>query len=186
MTAYTKPVHPLVGKRINEWESIRPSQQLRMLDRKTSEAVSYLFAYRGKPISKTYVNHCLIPLLCRKARGLRTNVSTCQPLRRWRAVGSSSILASLRLGGCAEMPVSARCVEQAIPPLTGVGRLAERERAEEKDALNAGPRSLSAHSARPPQSRAGSPTHLAGRTAMVLLVNHSQGQKTAQIAHLSR
>src|SRR5207302_6309904 len=33
----------------------------------TSEAVSYLFAYRGKRISKTYVNHCLIPLLVRKA-----------------------------------------------------------------------------------------------------------------------
>jgi len=67
MTAYTKPVHPLVGKRINEWEGLRPSQQLRMVDRKTSEAVSYLFAYRGKRISKTYVNHCLIPLLVRKA-----------------------------------------------------------------------------------------------------------------------
>ena len=26
-TAYTKPVHPLVGKRINEWEQIRPKEQ---------------------------------------------------------------------------------------------------------------------------------------------------------------
>ncbi len=67
MTAYTKPVHPLVGKWINEWERLRPGQQLRMLDRKTSEAVPFLFAYRGKRISKTYVNHCLIPLLCCKA-----------------------------------------------------------------------------------------------------------------------
>jgi hypothetical protein len=67
MTAYTKPVHPLVGKRINEWERLRPSQQPPMLDRKTSEAVAYVFAYRGKRISKTYVNHCLIPLLCCKA-----------------------------------------------------------------------------------------------------------------------
>jgi integrase len=28
-TAYTKPVHPLVGQRINEWEKVRPSEQPR-------------------------------------------------------------------------------------------------------------------------------------------------------------
>ena len=47
MTAYTKPVHPLVGKRINEWEGLRPGQQLHMVDRKTSLNMS------------SEVNYCL-------------------------------------------------------------------------------------------------------------------------------
>ena len=38
MTAYTKPVHPLVGQRINEWEKVRPSEQPRQVDGKTSES----------------------------------------------------------------------------------------------------------------------------------------------------
>ncbi len=67
MTSYTKPVHPLVGKRINEWERLRPSEQPRHLDGKTSETVQYLFSYRGGRISKGYINRCLIPQLCRKA-----------------------------------------------------------------------------------------------------------------------
>lgn len=68
MTSYTKPVHPLVGKRINEWERLRPSEQPRQLDGKTSETVHYLFSYRGVRISKGYINRCLIPQLCRKAQ----------------------------------------------------------------------------------------------------------------------
>jgi len=66
-TAYTKPVHPLVGKRINEWERVRPKDQLRELDSKTSEPVQFLFSYRGTRISKSYINAVLIPVLCRKA-----------------------------------------------------------------------------------------------------------------------
>lgn len=66
-TAYTKPVHPLVGKRINEWERLRPKDQLRALDSKTSEPVQFLFSYRGMRISKSYINAVLIPVLCRKA-----------------------------------------------------------------------------------------------------------------------
>lgn len=66
-TAYTKPVHPLVGKRINEWEQIRPKEQLREMDPKTGESVQLLFSYRGKRIWDGYINEVLIPLLCRKA-----------------------------------------------------------------------------------------------------------------------
>jgi integrase len=66
-TAYTKAVHPLVGKRINEWEQLRPREQLHDLDSKTSEQVQFLFSYRGRRISKWYINNALIPLLCRKA-----------------------------------------------------------------------------------------------------------------------
>jgi Phage integrase family len=66
-TSYTKPVHPLVGKRINEWEQLRPREQPQHVDSKTGEAVQFLFSYRGTRISKGYINRCLIPHLCRKA-----------------------------------------------------------------------------------------------------------------------
>jgi len=66
-TAYTKPVHPLVGKRIAEWEQVRPKEQLREIDPKTGESVQFLFSYRGKRIWDGYINEVLIPLLCRKA-----------------------------------------------------------------------------------------------------------------------
>ena len=65
--AYTKAVHPLVGKRINEWEHVRPQEQRHDLDRKTSEQVQFLFSYRGLRVSNRYINQALIPLLCRKA-----------------------------------------------------------------------------------------------------------------------
>jgi integrase len=60
-TAYTKPVHPLVGKRINNWEAVRPREQPHAPDKKTNEAVQFLFSYRGKRIAKTYqrVEKCL-------------------------------------------------------------------------------------------------------------------------------
>jgi integrase len=67
LAAYTKPVHPLVGKRINAWEQVRPEEQPRSLDEKTSQTVQFLFAYRGQRVSKGYLNTCLIPLLCKKA-----------------------------------------------------------------------------------------------------------------------
>jgi integrase len=66
-TAYTKPVHPLVGKRIKEWEDMRPREQPKALDGKTSEMVQFLFSYRGRRISRGYLTRFLIPLLCRKA-----------------------------------------------------------------------------------------------------------------------
>jgi len=66
-TAYTKPVHPVVGKWITAWETVRPQEQLRTLDTKTGELVQYLFSYRGKPIAASYLNGSLIPILCRKA-----------------------------------------------------------------------------------------------------------------------
>jgi len=66
-TAYTKPVHPLVGKRIAEWEQVRPKEQLREIDPKTGELVQFLFSYRGKRIWDGYINEVLIPLLCRQA-----------------------------------------------------------------------------------------------------------------------
>jgi hypothetical protein len=37
------------------------------IDRKTSERVAILFAWRGRPLRTSYFNETLIPLLCRKA-----------------------------------------------------------------------------------------------------------------------
>jgi hypothetical protein len=59
-TAYTKAVHPLVGKRIEKWEKVRPQQQPQILDRKTGEMVQFLFSYRGKHVPKTYINEVLM------------------------------------------------------------------------------------------------------------------------------
>jgi integrase len=67
LTSYTKPVHPLVGKRINAWEQIRPQDQPHALDKKTRETVHFLFSYRGKHLASRYITEQLIPLLCCKA-----------------------------------------------------------------------------------------------------------------------
>jgi len=65
-TAFTKPVDPMIGKAIEEWERVRPQQPL-ALDPKVAEKVHYLFSYRGRQIGKTYINNVLIPMLCNKA-----------------------------------------------------------------------------------------------------------------------
>jgi hypothetical protein len=63
---YSKPVDRVVGEAVQEWERIRPTQPP-VIDAKTGEVVHLLFAYRGTPMSRSHVNRCLIPLLCRKA-----------------------------------------------------------------------------------------------------------------------
>jgi integrase len=65
-TAFTKPVDPIVGKAIADWERLRPAQPAGT-DRKTGERVDFLFACRGYRIATDYITKGLIPLLCRKA-----------------------------------------------------------------------------------------------------------------------
>ncbi len=65
--AFTKPVNTIVGQYINAWETARPKDQPRSLDKKTGEAVEFLFFYRGRRMAKTYINKHLIPVLCKKA-----------------------------------------------------------------------------------------------------------------------
>ncbi len=67
LASYTKPVHPLVGKRIAAWELVRPPEQPHALDKKTSETVQFLFSYRGKRLPQRYITEQLIPMLCHKA-----------------------------------------------------------------------------------------------------------------------
>ena len=65
-TAFTKPVDPLLGQAIEAWQAVRPDQP-RLLDRKTSERVDFLFAVRAKRVAKHYINEMIIPVLCAKA-----------------------------------------------------------------------------------------------------------------------
>ncbi len=64
--AFTKPVDPLVGEAIAAWEAVRPAQP-DLVDPKTNERVQFLFCCRAKRLSKTYLNHTLIPALCQRA-----------------------------------------------------------------------------------------------------------------------
>jgi integrase len=63
---FTKPVDPLVGRAIETWEAVRPVQPLR-LDPRTGELVPLLFCLRARRVAREYLNHALIPTLCRKA-----------------------------------------------------------------------------------------------------------------------
>jgi len=64
---FPKPVNPVVGYRINEWEQVRASGQPARGDRKTGTKMEYLFAHRGRSLGKEYLNKTLIPLLCERA-----------------------------------------------------------------------------------------------------------------------
>jgi hypothetical protein len=65
-TAFTKSIDPIVGEAVAAWEAVRP-QQPASLDRKTGELVQFLFSYRARALPTAYLNHRLIPMLCRKA-----------------------------------------------------------------------------------------------------------------------
>ncbi len=65
-TAFCKPVDRTVGEAILAWEQIRPAQPP-VVDRKTGEQSRVLFCYRARPVRREYINHALIPTLCRKA-----------------------------------------------------------------------------------------------------------------------
>jgi len=66
-TTFQKPVNPVVGQRIKEWEQVRAPSQLPRTDRKTGAKVNYLFSHRGHSISLSYLNTSLIPTLCKVA-----------------------------------------------------------------------------------------------------------------------
>lgn len=72
-TAFTKPVDPLLGQAIEAWQALRPAQPP-VLDRKTSEHADVIFAVRGHPVAKSYINRTIIPSLCAKAGVPRDDV----------------------------------------------------------------------------------------------------------------
>jgi integrase len=66
-STFQKPVNPILGHRINEWERVRAPNQPPQRDRKTGARVEYLFSHRGHVIGQQYLNARLIPCLCEKA-----------------------------------------------------------------------------------------------------------------------
>jgi integrase len=78
-TAFTKPVDGVVGQAINAWERVRPAQA-KLCDQKTGEMVDFLFLHRMRPLGEFFLNHGLIPRLCRKAgvpqNGLRGKITS--------------------------------------------------------------------------------------------------------------
>jgi hypothetical protein len=65
-TAFTKPVDPILGQALDAWQALRPDQP-KFTDRRTGELVDLLFALRARKVSASYINHSVIPMLCRKA-----------------------------------------------------------------------------------------------------------------------
>lgn len=65
-TAFVKPVDPIVGEAIGNWEAVRPKQPAH-LDKKTGELVDLVFFYRTRRVSARYLNQVVIPALCTKA-----------------------------------------------------------------------------------------------------------------------
>ena len=66
-TSFPKAVNPLVGQAIAAWERARPADQPPLPDRKTGQLTHHLFAYRGRTIGESYINHAIIPMLLRRA-----------------------------------------------------------------------------------------------------------------------
>ena len=89
-TAFSKPVDRAVGEAILAWEQVRPAQPL-LLDRKTGERTQVLFCYRARPVRSEYINHALIPTLCRKARIPTRDTRGTLPSHRDRATIASQL-----------------------------------------------------------------------------------------------
>jgi hypothetical protein len=88
--AFTKPVDPLLGRRIEAWQAVRPVQPP-MIDRKTGEATDLLFAVRANPVARTYINATIIPMLCRKAGVSQSDVRGRITSHRARATIASQL-----------------------------------------------------------------------------------------------
>lgn len=89
-TAFVKPVDSIVGREIEAWEKIRPEQPV-LLDSKTGELVDFLFVYRTRQVSRRYLNHTLIPSLCKKAGIPRKDARGAITCHRARATIASQL-----------------------------------------------------------------------------------------------
>jgi integrase len=89
-TAFVKPVDSVVGREIEAWEKVRPEQP-QLLDLKTGELVHFVFVYRTRQISRRYLNHTLIPALCKKAGIPRADARGAITCHRARATIASQL-----------------------------------------------------------------------------------------------
>ncbi len=65
-TAFSKPVAAVVKQYVDAWAAMRP-EQAAVVDEVTGERASFLFQYRGQPMSNDVLNRTVIPMLCAKA-----------------------------------------------------------------------------------------------------------------------
>ncbi|HEU5382405.1 MAG TPA: tyrosine-type recombinase/integrase [Ktedonobacteraceae bacterium] len=61
------PVPSYVADAIEVWESVRPPNQVPLLDRKTRKQTNYLFQYRNELMGEKFLNNHAIPLPCQLA-----------------------------------------------------------------------------------------------------------------------
>ncbi len=90
VSAFVKPVDPLVGDAVEAWQAVRPTRP-KFADRKTGELVDMLLAYRGAQLGAAYINRVLVPLLCRKAGVPRQDVRGSITSHRARATIASQL-----------------------------------------------------------------------------------------------
>ena len=65
-TSFSKPVAAAVKLYVDAWAAVRP-EQATAVDEVTGERASFLFQYRGQPMSNDVLNRIVIPILCTKA-----------------------------------------------------------------------------------------------------------------------
>ena len=93
---FSKPVAGVVREAVEAWEAVRPDQP-RRVDPKTGHLTDFLLSYKGRRISRAYLNRSLIPMLCRKA-GVPTEDSR-GPITSHRGRSSAvTMLANARQG----------------------------------------------------------------------------------------
>ncbi|WP_247704226.1 tyrosine-type recombinase/integrase [Streptomyces sp. RK76] len=88
---FTKPVDPVVGQLIDAWKIIRPPQP-DLIDRKTGQKRQHLFCHRGQLVGKEYLNHNILPALCRKAGVPQTDSRGALTSHRARATIATQLL----------------------------------------------------------------------------------------------
>ncbi|WP_375434925.1 tyrosine-type recombinase/integrase [uncultured Hymenobacter sp.] len=64
---FRKPIDYRLKAPVDAWEALRPTGRRRQ-DKTSREFVHFIFEWRGRSISATYINQVLIPMLCRKAQ----------------------------------------------------------------------------------------------------------------------
>ena len=93
---FSKPVAGAVREAVLAWEAVRPEQP-RRVDPKTGHPTDFLLSYKGRRITRSYLNRSLIPTLCRKA-GVPTEDSR-GPITSHRGRSSAvTMLANARQG----------------------------------------------------------------------------------------
>ena len=88
---FNKPVDPVVGQLIDAWKLIRPPQP-DLIDSKTGRKRQHLFCHRGQLVGKDYLNHNILPVLCRKSGVPQTDSRGALTSHRARATIATQLL----------------------------------------------------------------------------------------------